>query len=144
MRYQKTFKGDRLIVTDEGAFPMDSKVTSNLLKHEIMVTILEAFDCPIGNNCINLEDGPKDKITSICKFLGPYPVMKGKKHLSEIIQCRHDGEVVEKYTKRLYGKECCGYYDRCAYCDPPEEVVLPDDDSPKKSNAFIYCRPLKE
>jgi len=141
MKYEKNLAGDRYKIVNKGTFGIENIVTSNLSENEIMITVLEAFDCPIGKNCIDLiKDGPKDDVTSICKFLGPYPVMHENEHLSEKIDCLYNGKIVRKNVRRLHAKVCCGYHTRCADCDRPEDPFVPTKNDLGKSHAFLLCK----
>jgi len=144
MKYKMIPINDRLKIVNKGALGYDNIVESNLSENEIMITVLEAFDCPIGKNCIDLiKNCPKDDVTSVCKFLRPYPVMYKNEHLSEKIDCSYDGKIVRKNVRRLHAKECCGYYTRCADCDGPEEPFVPGVNDLKKSHAYLFCRQKK-
>ena len=146
MEYEKILEGNRYKIVKKGTFGYENIVTSNLSKNEIIITVLKAFDCPIEKNCIDLiKGGTKDDVTSICKFLGPYPVMHEAEHLSEKIDCWHNGKPVKKNVRRLSAKEC-GYHakcDECAECNDPENPFIPTEDYPGKSHAYLICNRIE-
>ncbi len=137
MEYKKIPGEDRSKIVNKGTFAYDNIVTSNLSENELMINVLRALNCPIEKNCVELKDGPIDKVSSVCKFWNPPPpeiTIGGK-----VVNCWHGDKPLPREGELLNAKGCCGYQVKCAACNDPEIFIVPNDDYPEKSHAYLIC-----